>query len=175
MTILETQKEHHVVRGVSKLGKSFMTTKTRTVFKIKCDACGRIFTRSKSEMEKSRIDARHACSPECIGKMGKKPGYAPRAARRKSGYIFIGQKRQHKIIVEQKLGRALSRKELVHHIDGDKGNNDLENLLVCHNSKEHNRIHGQLEALAFLLYQKGTIKFCHDCRLYFLDKCYCSV
>jgi len=70
---------------------------------------------------------------------------------------------------------ALSRKELVHHIDGDKGNNDLENLLVCHNSKEHNRIHGQLEALAFLLYQKGTIKFCHDCRLYFLDKCYCSV
>lgn len=37
---------------------------------------------------------------------------------------------EHRVIVENALGRKLSPNEIVHHIDGDKGNNALSNLEV---------------------------------------------
>jgi hypothetical protein len=82
---------------------------------------------------------------------------------------------EHTLVAEQSIGRKLIKGEVVHHIDGDKGNNIQTNLLVC-SIKEHNRIHGQLEALAMLLLQEGQIKFCHECRLYFKfkEKCGCG-
>lgn len=47
---------------------------------------------------------------------------------------------EHRIVAEQKLGRALLPGEIVHHIDGDHLNNDPENLAVMTQS-EHIRIH----------------------------------
>lgn len=49
-------------------------------------------------------------------------------------------KRLHRDIVEQALGRLLSKDEVVHHIDGNKLNNDLSNLQVLSPS-EHARLH----------------------------------
>ena len=37
---------------------------------------------------------------------------------------------EHRLVMEKHLGRRLSRNEVVHHIDGDKRNNDLSNLEV---------------------------------------------
>lgn len=37
----------------------------------------------------------------------------------------------HVIIVEKALGRRLLKSEVVHHIDGNKQNNEHSNLLVC--------------------------------------------
>lgn len=39
-------------------------------------------------------------------------------------------KREHRHLVEQSLGRKLSPEEVVHHINGDKSDNRLENLEV---------------------------------------------
>ena len=36
----------------------------------------------------------------------------------------------HRIIMEKHLGRRLSRTEIIHHIDGDRTNNSLDNLEV---------------------------------------------
>lgn len=47
---------------------------------------------------------------------------------------------EHRYIMEQHLGRQLSRNEVVHHKDGNKENNDIENLELMGLS-EHSRQH----------------------------------
>lgn len=54
---------------------------------------------------------------------------------RPDGYIF-----EHRLVMEQKLGRRLLKKEKVHHLDHDKLNNTPNNLIILSNSdhmKEH--------------------------------------
>ena len=46
----------------------------------------------------------------------------------------------HRIVAEQKLGRSLKKGEIVHHIDGNKRNNNPSNLMVMTQS-EHCALH----------------------------------
>ena len=50
------------------------------------------------------------------------------------------QRAVHVLLAEQLLGRPLKENEVVHHIDGDKTNNDPENLRVMDRA-EHTRLH----------------------------------
>lgn len=50
---------------------------------------------------------------------------------------------QHRYIIENSLGRSISRGEVVHHINGDKKDNRLENLMLMSNS-EHSRLHAKM-------------------------------
>jgi hypothetical protein len=47
----------------------------------------------------------------------------------------------HRYIMEQHLGRILTREEVVHHIDKNKSNNDISNLQLMANDKEHQALH----------------------------------
>ena len=44
---------------------------------------------------------------------------------------------EHRYVVEKYIERKLKRTEIVHHIDGNKLNNNLENLYVFHNKESH--------------------------------------
>ncbi len=57
----------------------------------------------------------------------------PRAAR--YGYVL-----EHRVIMENFLGRLLERHEVVHHKDENKKNNSISNLEVMHSS-DHSRLH----------------------------------
>jgi hypothetical protein len=50
----------------------------------------------------------------------------------KQGYV-----RLHRLIMERSLGRFLKPKEVIHHLDGNKLNNNLDNLKLFSNSHEH--------------------------------------
>jgi len=52
-------------------------------------------------------------------------------ANKYTGYIL-----EHRLIMEEKLGRYLESSEIVHHIDGNRKNNNAENLLL-ENKKTH--------------------------------------
>jgi len=60
------------------------------------------------------------------------------------GYIVVktpeGFKRKHIYVMEQKLGRKLMQGEVVHHVDGNKLNNRIENLSVM-SSSDHTVLH----------------------------------
>lgn len=55
------------------------------------------------------------------------------------GYVY-----EHRYVVEQHIGRFLRKNEVVHHIDGNKQNNDISNLMILTNS-EHIKLHSILE------------------------------
>lgn len=50
----------------------------------------------------------------------------------------------HRIIMEQHLGRKLKKIERVHHIDGNKRNNHISNLMLFKNESEHQKHHQKL-------------------------------
>lgn len=65
----------------------------------------------------------------------------------------------HRLIMEQILGRELSSDELVHHIDGNKWNNDPSNLTIV-TRREHAQIHATLidnSKAVFQLDENGEI------------------
>lgn len=55
-------------------------------------------------------------------------------------YIKEYGKHQHRVVMENKVGRKLTKDEIVHHIDHNKHNNNIENLQLVTRA-EHAKIH----------------------------------
>jgi hypothetical protein len=64
--------------------------------------------------------------------------YAPDhpAAKKSKGYVL-----QHRLVMERALGRYLEPGEVVHHINGDKQDNRLENLELVRSLSDHMKHH----------------------------------
>jgi uncharacterized small protein (DUF1192 family) len=78
-----------------------------------------------------------------------------------SGYVYIyvpdhpnatkaGCMMEHRLIAEQQIGRFLESSEVVHHLDGDKTNNDPSNLKVLQRGAHLSRHFDALPELAKL-------------------------
>lgn len=80
-------------------------------------------------------------------------------------------KKEHILIVEEFLGRKLDEKEVVHHLDGNKINNQIDNLWVTVNEK-HMKAHSSLQMIGYNLYRMGFIGFDRDKGIYFLKDNY---
>lgn len=104
------------------------------------------------------------CS-KCAGKESYTPPSVERKDKRKYGDGYITKQGYHLVYTEEGYKPAhrlafpeLPKDHVVHHVDGDKLNNKIENLHPC-SKKEHREIHGQLERLSYLLIQQGLIVF----------------
>lgn len=63
----------------------------------------------------------------------------------KDGYRMVGYGtwyiKEHRKVWQDILGRKLSKKEVVHHWDEDRLNNDVGNLALMRHQAAHKRIH----------------------------------
>ena len=123
-----------------------------------CEVCGKSYKTKNSHKEKRRT-----CSVACFaklksietcgqknhqfGKRREERGKAYRGGKRISswGYVLIlvGVDRyefEHRLVMECAIGRKLDRNEHVHHINGNKQDNRLENLEIM-TKADHCRHH----------------------------------
>jgi len=92
----------------------------------------------------------------------------------KEGYIRIAgnKNREHREIMETFLGRKLKRNEHVHHINGIKTDNRLENLEVI--SASNHAKHHYLEIKEKFLFRKNMQKNCLVCNKKYITKSHIS-
>lgn len=84
-------------------------------------------------------------------------------------------KKEHILIVEEAIGRELKTQwngggESIHHIDGDKLNNNIDNLAICNSSKMHRDLHCNLEKVSYDLVQRGIIIFDKETMTYKINE-----
>lgn len=70
-----------------------------------------------------------------IGREGYPLRYVPEHPKSFGGWYY-----EHRLILEQHLGRFLENWETIHHINGDKTDNRLINLFLC-TEREHKKAH----------------------------------
>ncbi len=97
-----------------------------------------------------------------VVRIGRNTNYSNVHLAKWHGYI-----REHQKIIQDLLGRKLLKGEIVHHIDGDKTNNDIKNLDIC-TQTEHNKCHAMSEEIVFELYKKGIVDYDRITKRYFL-------
>jgi len=114
---------------------------------FKCPVCF-------SNVEKIKRDGLKAkqCSHKCYAKKREKRGaYKTKVIISKYRYVYmpthpkaIGTKKlyvaEHRLIMENILGRYLTDKEIVHHINEDTMDNSIENLQLM-TASEHSKYH----------------------------------
>jgi hypothetical protein len=77
---------------------------------------------------------------------------------RKDKIGWNSYRKEHTVKIEKKLKRKLLKTESIHHINGDRLDNRLNNLFVTDNSG-HRNAHASLQKIGYLLIQTGQVKF----------------
>jgi hypothetical protein len=62
----------------------------------------------------------------------------------RQGYI-----QEHRLKVEVKIGRYLTKEEKIHHINGIKTDNRIENLMLFPNDSKHHKFHQKIKQFGF--------------------------
>jgi len=139
--------------------------KTKILGEIKnCLMCGMRFFASCHEIK--RGDGLF-CSVSCSVKKENNPNY--RGGKFEAlGYVHVliptQQKHEkssyaleHRIIIETKFGRKLNEDEVVHHLNGIKTDNRIENLTIM-SQPEHAKLHGYDDGPRSGWFKKSHIK-----------------
>lgn len=127
---------------------------------VKCEKCGKMFIRLKSDI-KGHIFCSSECAKDYTREIGRLTMQTINAApnhkeRLRLSHLGKGHKdtyektfgrHTHRIVAEQILSRPLKPGEVVHHIDGNKRNNNPENLMVFASQALHAQWHRKHDKL----------------------------
>lgn len=144
-------KGHPFLKGVEKgwFKKGQKPWNTGTGKRKICLTCGKVFI-----LNKGKGQGRKFCSLRCrnLGMMGKNHHHWKGGKVKRGKYWSIKTRshpshrsgfyvKEHRLIMEKYLGRYLTEKEVVHHINGDPLDNRIKNLQLFSSGKEHQKFH----------------------------------
>ena len=129
--------------------------------KVSCKVCGRPFLKPEFRVSENNFCSREHFRRWCSERMREynrtanpmnQPGGVMESRIRRSkelrgtgegkAYRKLLGRHEHRRMAEAKLGRPLKAGEVVHHLDGNKLNNDPANLAVLPSQSEHCKAHG---------------------------------
>lgn len=109
--------------------------------------------RTIGEAGRLALKLKRKIMPSMLGYTGdKSPNWKGGRCHRSDGYISIlcrkhpsadygGRVLEHRLVMEEYLGRYLLPTEIVHHINGVRDDNRLENLELTQSKKGHGKLH----------------------------------
>jgi hypothetical protein len=105
------------------------------------------------------------------------------------GYVRVSDDRtntqtEHVRVAEKKLGRKIGKKEVVHHVDETRSNNEPENLMVFRTAGDHTTHHSKISHELFQTQDGSYVavkvqQFCKFCERPYepnkFDQVYCDL
>ena len=107
----------------------------------------------RTEFHRERLRGRIPWNKDLKGyNSGEKHGQWKGGRINRDGYIYVykpdhpfvgkqGYFAEHRLVMEKHLGHFLTKKEVVHHINGDRTDNRIENLELCESHGQHTKNH----------------------------------
>ena len=160
--------------------KGDLRSGNRYYVEVECANCGNLHLNDKTNIKNSALQF---CSNECVSKSRiKKDGLRKRKRGsgtdshnmiKQSSHPFAnadGYIAEHRLVMEQYIGRYLKPSERVHHINCKKRDNRIENLFLCESNSEHHLIHGSLNKCVDDLINMGVIALDKELRRYVIAR-----
>lgn len=124
----------------------------------RCKQCKKALSVDLFHKDPTKSDGYYSICKDCRRQRTGQKKHVPNLIT-SDGYVRDGRARQHRRIMENVLGRKLEKWEHVHHINGVKTDNRLENLMLLTKS-EHHSYHSKILAN---LRKNGQIFACNSC------------
>lgn len=128
----------------------------REIFNKNCLKCGKLISGCQSYI-KSKVFCSRFCknSHNRTGKLADKSANWKGGKHIHNGYVLVYTPnhphkvmrfyvREHRLVMEKHIGRYLEPKEVVHHINGNKADNRIENLKLFVKNSDHLNYHKSL-------------------------------
>ncbi len=141
-------EEHKARIGAGNAGRKMSKKQQKLLSTIRkrLIAEGKLVSPWKGKVNKALVEGRKRWVEEYTpkkaverkneGRLGHVQGYVTAWDDRKQEYSL-----EHRSVMEKHIGRDLKTEEHVHHIDGDKTNNAIENLMLFPTQSAHSKFH----------------------------------
>lgn len=159
-----------------------MSESKRNTINYTCQFCGKRQTKFFRRDLKYKFCSRTCNSKSRINKLNdrdrtgsKNPAWKGGVITNRWGYVLVYKPNhpyhnykkthvfEHRLVVEQKIGRVLTKDEVVHHINHNKKDNRPENLKIL-SKTEHHKEHSYISKMGYeaFINKKVVIK-CLEC------------